>query len=110
MDMIYENPMILLPPFRVTSMVSIMAEVLDFNHKMMNTPAMWKYTRGSRVKVAILDTGTPNHVDLHPMGGKSFIYDVRPNEQRPYDDVDVAYALRYDGTARRIFVTQTLTK
>lgn len=44
------------------------------------------------------------------MGGKSFIYDVRPNEQRPYDDVDVAYALRYDGTARRIFVTQTLTK
>ena len=44
------------------------------------------------------------------MGGKSFIYDVRPNAQRPYDDVDVAYALRFDGTARRIFVTQTLTK
>lgn len=81
MDMIYENPMILLPPFRVTSMVSIMAEVLDFNHKMMNIPAMWKHTRGSRVKVAILDTGKPNHVDLHPMGGKSFIpgYEVDGN-------------------------------
>jgi len=44
------------------------------------------------------------------MGGKSYNYDVRPNAQRPYDDVDVAYALRFDGTARRVFVTQTLTK
>lgn len=44
------------------------------------------------------------------MGGKSFIYDVRPNEQRPYEDMDVTYALRYDGTNRRTFVTQTLSK
>lgn len=44
------------------------------------------------------------------MGGKAFLYDVRPNEVRPYEDMDVTYALRYDGTNRRTFVTQTLSK
>lgn len=44
------------------------------------------------------------------MGGKAFVYDVRPNEVRPYEDMDVTYALRYDGTNRRTFVTQTLSK
>lgn len=44
------------------------------------------------------------------MGGKAFVYDVRPNEMRPYEDMDVTYALRYDGTNRRTFVTQTLSK
>lgn len=44
------------------------------------------------------------------MGGKSFVYDVRPNAVRPYEDMDVTYALRYDGTNRRTFVTQTLSK
>jgi len=44
------------------------------------------------------------------MNGKAFIYDVRPSAQRPYEDMDVTYALRYDGTNRRTFVTQTLSK
>jgi len=44
------------------------------------------------------------------MGGKAFAFDVRPNEQRPYDTMDVNYWLRYDGTNRQTFVTQTLTR
>lgn len=44
------------------------------------------------------------------MGGAAFKYAVAPNEARPYDAVDVLYWVRYDGTARAIFVTQTLTR
>lgn len=44
------------------------------------------------------------------MGGASFKFDVRPNEAKPYDWVDVAFSLRYDGTARAITVTQTLSR
>lgn len=44
------------------------------------------------------------------MGGKSFRYQVKANEVRPYDVMDVNYWLRYDGTVRQIFVTQTLSK
>lgn len=44
------------------------------------------------------------------MEGRSFKYVVQPNEAKPYDAMDVMYWVRYDGTARQIFVTQTLTK
>ena len=44
------------------------------------------------------------------MGGKAWKFDVQPNAQRPYDTMDVSYWLRYDGTVRQIFVTQTLTR
>lgn len=44
------------------------------------------------------------------MEGKAFKYEVKPNEVRPYDRMDVNYWLRYDGTNRQIFATQTLTK
>ena len=44
------------------------------------------------------------------MGGAAFKYLVQPNEAKPYDAIDVNYWVRYDGTARAIFVTQTLTK
>ena len=44
------------------------------------------------------------------MNGAAWVYDVRPNEQRPYDAMDVSYWLRYDRTNRQTFVTQTLTK
>lgn len=63
----------MLSPFKVLRQVRILAETLDYNHKLMNIPAMWKLTRGEGVKVAILDTGLPNHPDLKPAGGKSFI-------------------------------------
>jgi len=44
------------------------------------------------------------------MSGKAWKFDVRPNEVRPYDRMDCSYWLRYDGTVRQIFVTQTLTR
>jgi minor extracellular protease Epr len=68
----------MIPPFRVVSRVQILAEMMDYNHQMMNVPAMWRDTMGALkdgtgVPVVILDTGIPNHVDLKPAGGKSFI-------------------------------------
>ena len=63
----------MLPPYLVKSRVTIMAEVQDFNHKLMNIPCMWKNTRGAGVKVVVLDTGIPTHPDLKPAFGKSFI-------------------------------------
>jgi hypothetical protein len=44
------------------------------------------------------------------MNGNAWKFDVRPNEVRPYDRMDCSYWLRYDGTVRQIFVTQTLTR
>jgi hypothetical protein len=44
------------------------------------------------------------------MNGVAWKYDVRPNEARPYDAMDVSYWLRYDGTNRQTFVTQTLIR
>lgn len=44
------------------------------------------------------------------MGGAAWRFEVIPNEQRPYELMDVRYWLRYDGTARQIHVTQTLSK
>jgi len=43
------------------------------------------------------------------MYGAAFKFEVKPNEIRPYDRMDVSYWLRYDGTVRQIFVTQTLS-
>lgn len=48
--------------------------------------------------------------DEPEMGGRAWKFDVRPNEVRPYDRMDVAYWLRYDGAVRQIFVTQTLSR
>lgn len=44
------------------------------------------------------------------MGGAAFRFVVAPNEARPYDRLDVSYWLRYDGTNRQTFVTQTLSR
>jgi hypothetical protein len=44
------------------------------------------------------------------MGGKAYKFSVVPDEVRPYDKLNVSYWLRYDGVARQIFVTQTLTR
>lgn len=70
---IYDQNMPMLPPYRVMSTVSIMAEAQDYNHKMLNIPAMWRRTKGAPVPVVILDTGLPNHFDLHAAGAASFI-------------------------------------
>lgn len=44
------------------------------------------------------------------MNGQSWKFVVAPNEVRPYDRMDCSYWMRYDGTVRQIFVTQTLTR
>lgn len=44
------------------------------------------------------------------MKGEASKYEVKPNAAQPYDAMDVNYWVRYDGTARQIFVTQTITK
>jgi len=44
------------------------------------------------------------------MLGKSFKYDVFASPERPYDVFIVNYWLRYQGTARQIFITQTYTR
>ncbi len=70
-----------LPDSKPTIMVSAMSEVEDYNFKLMNVPEMWKITRGAGVKVAILDTGLPQHIDLPEPEGKSFVdgytYDIQ---------------------------------
>lgn len=64
----------MLPDYTVSRRVQILAERLDYNHKMMNVPEMWKSTRGAGVRIAVLDTGLPNHCDLAPVEPhKSFI-------------------------------------
>ena len=48
--------------------------------------------------------------DEPDMGGAAWKFEVKPNEMRPYELMDVNYWLRYDGTTRQIHVTQTLTR
>jgi subtilisin len=67
------DQLIWLPPHRVITQVSILAEKLDYAHKMMNIPHMWKETKGAGVKVCVIDTGTPNHVDIGVAGSDSTI-------------------------------------
>ena len=71
MDLDQELP--LLPEYKVQSRVGILAETVDYAHKMMNIPYMWKDTMGEGIKIAVLDSGIPNHVDLKVQGSKSFI-------------------------------------
>lgn len=44
------------------------------------------------------------------MNGRAWVYDVKPNAQRPYDAMDVSYWLHYAGTNRQTFFTQTMTR
>ncbi|MFM0405236.1 hypothetical protein [Paraburkholderia dipogonis] len=44
------------------------------------------------------------------MNGAASQYSVVPNAQKPADNVDVKYTLSYDGVARQITVTQTISK
>ncbi len=67
------DQLIWLPPHRVITQVSILAEKLDYAHEMMNIPHMWKETKGEGVKVCVIDTGTPNHVDIGVSGSDSTI-------------------------------------
>lgn len=49
-------------------------------------------------------------VPSEDMDGNSYLFSVEPNEERPYDKMDVRYSLRYDGAVRQITVTQNLSR
>lgn len=44
------------------------------------------------------------------LGNRSFIAEIKPNSSRPTDRMDVGYWVHYDGTARAIYIQQTLSK
>lgn len=62
----------MLEPFEVKECVSALSETEDYNHRMLGIPEMWKTTRGKGVRVAVLDTGCPQHIDLAVAGYKDF--------------------------------------
>ena len=71
----------MLEPYTVKLMVSALSETEDYNHRMLNVPEMWKKTKGAGVKVVVLDTGCPEHIDLKISGHKDF-----SGSDSPYDN------------------------
>lgn len=65
---------------------------------------MKKYLEGAESAEWLVPSDDP------AMGGASFKYVVQKNAARPYDTMDIGYWVHYDGTARQMFVTQTVTK
>ena len=72
----------MLEPYIVKQTVSALSETTDYNHQMLNIPEMWKQTMGEGVKVVVLDTGCPQHIDLKIAGCKDFV-----SSASPYDTV-----------------------
>lgn len=62
----------MLEPYTVKECVAALSETEDYNHRMLNIPEMWKTTKGKGVRVAILDTGCPQHIDLKIAGYRDF--------------------------------------
>ena len=71
------EPIRMIPEPHISTGVSILAEKVDYAHKMMNIPHMWRETKGKGVKVAIIDTGVPDHVDLKPAAGDTVFTDYK---------------------------------
>lgn len=62
----------MLEPYTVKECVTALSETEDYNHRMLGIPEMWKTTKGKGVRVAVLDTGCPQHIDLKVAGSKNF--------------------------------------
>lgn len=63
----------MIPDERPESVAASLGYIQDYNHDLVNIPAMWKHTKGKGVKVVILDTGMPQHKDISVTGSYSFI-------------------------------------
>lgn len=72
----------MLEPYTVKQTVAALSESVDYNHQMLNIPEMWKRNRGEGVRVAVLDTGCPQHLDLKVTAWKDFSM-----SETPYDVV-----------------------
>jgi subtilisin len=75
MQSIYDSLIPMIPPFIPIHRVQILAAINNINHQLMNIPEIWKKTKGSGVKVAVLDTGVSIHNDLSPVDIHSFVKD-----------------------------------
>jgi len=72
----------MLEPYTVKQTAAALSESVDYNHRMLNIPEMWKRNKGEGVRVAVLDTGCPQHIDLKVKAWKDFSM-----SETPYDVV-----------------------
>ena len=63
----------MLPDERPEFLAAALGSLKDYNHDLVNVPAMWRRTKGQRVRVAVLDTGMPMHKDLTVFSSKTFV-------------------------------------
>lgn len=71
----------LLPDYRIKMQTSTV-EHINYNHALHDIPEKWRETKGEGVKIAILDTGVPNHRDL---AGKIKAYENFTDDLSPLD-------------------------
>ena len=53
-----------LPPYSVEQVLVAQSQVVDWGVRALGVPELWRKTRGKGVRVAVLDTGAPDHPDL----------------------------------------------
>ncbi|MFZ5899827.1 MAG: S8 family peptidase [Bacillota bacterium] len=61
-----------LPSFQVLEIKSWASETIPYGVKMIGAELEWKETKGKGIKVAVLDTGKPNHPDLRIVDAADF--------------------------------------
>lgn len=68
----------MLDPYTVKTVMSALSETADYNHELIGVSEMWRKSRGKGVRVAVLDTGCPQHLDLDVKGCKDFSQSPTP--------------------------------
>lgn len=53
-----------LPDYKVLAKTQILSEKAGYQISLMNIPKMWEVTKGAGVKVAVIDTGRPDHPEI----------------------------------------------
>jgi subtilisin family serine protease len=61
-----------LPYFEIINIQSVTPEPIPYGVQMIGAPLEWPETKGKGVKVAVLDTGRPNHPDITVAGAVDF--------------------------------------